>query len=98
MSSGVGVAVEQVGVDVHVKFGNSRPNRSRDIRAAHFVIDDDDNRQRSRHNTVTFSAFCSPSPPPGQKNYARIPNHRIIQFVVIGMRGTLKHAANHETV
>ena len=29
--------VGQVGVDVHVKFGDSRSNGSRDIRAADFV-------------------------------------------------------------
>ena len=34
-----GVVVEQVGVDVRVKFGDFRSNRSRDIRAAHFVVD-----------------------------------------------------------
>ena len=31
------VAVEQVGVDVHVKFYDSRSNRSRDTRLSHFV-------------------------------------------------------------
>ena len=37
-----GVAIEHDGVDVLVKFGDSRPSRSRDIRAAHFVMDDDE--------------------------------------------------------
>ena len=29
-------------MDVHVKFGDSKVNHSRDIRAAHFVMDDDE--------------------------------------------------------
>ena len=32
------VVVGQIGVDVHVKFGDSRSNRSCDIRATHFAI------------------------------------------------------------
>ena len=36
-----GVDVEQVGVNVLVKFGDSRSNRSGDNRAAHFVMDDE---------------------------------------------------------
>ena len=32
-----GANVEQVGLNVHVKFGDSRSNRSRDIRLPHFV-------------------------------------------------------------
>ena len=42
VASGVtsGMAVEWVGMDVHMKFGDSRSKRSSDIRAAHFVIDD----------------------------------------------------------
>ena len=32
-----GVAVDNVGVDVHIKFGDSRSNRFRDIRGADFV-------------------------------------------------------------
>ena len=39
------MAVEYVGTDVRVKFGDSRSNRSQDIRAAHFVMDDE-RRQR----------------------------------------------------
>ena len=31
-------------MDVSVKFGDARPSRSRDIRAAHFVMNDDDER------------------------------------------------------
>ena len=34
------VDVDQTGTDVRVKYGDSRSNRSRDIQAAHFVIDD----------------------------------------------------------
>ena len=37
-----GDVIEYVGVDVPVTFGDSTSNRSRDIRAAHFVMDDDD--------------------------------------------------------
>ena len=33
------MAVEEVGVDVPVRFGDSRSNRSQDIRAAHFFMD-----------------------------------------------------------
>ena len=33
-----GMAAEQFGVDVPVKFGDSRSNRSRDARAAHVVM------------------------------------------------------------
>ena len=33
-------------MDVHVKFVDSRSNGSRDSRAAHFVIDDDERRRR----------------------------------------------------
>ena len=32
-----GQAVDNVGVDVHIKFGDSRSNRFRDIRGADFV-------------------------------------------------------------
>ena len=39
-----GVAVELVGLDVRVQFGDSRSNRSRDIRPAHFVMDDERRR------------------------------------------------------
>ena len=38
-----GVDVEQVGMNTRVKFGDSRSNRSRDIRLPHFVTNDDDN-------------------------------------------------------
>ena len=51
-----GVDVECVGVDVRVKLGDSTSNRSRDIRAAHFVTNErtpaDGPRQKS------LSAFC----------------------------------------
>ena len=36
-----GVALEHIGVDVPVKFGDSRSNRSWDIRVALFVMDDE---------------------------------------------------------
>ena len=44
VASGVisGRTVDYVSVGVNVKFGDPRSNRSRDIRAAHFVMDDDD--------------------------------------------------------
>ena len=35
------VAVEQVGRDVSVKYGDFRSNRSRDIRAVQFVMDNE---------------------------------------------------------
>ena len=34
------VEVEHVGIDNHVKFGDSRSNRARDIRLPHFVTDE----------------------------------------------------------
>ena len=40
-----GVAVEYVIMDVRLKLGDSRSNRSRDIRAAHFVMDDERRRR-----------------------------------------------------
>ena len=62
-----GVAAEYVGMDVRVKFGDSRSNCSRDIRAAQFVMDNDEHRttnQISRthrgilpQNTHTSSHF-----------------------------------------
>ena len=36
------VAVEQVGMDACIKFSDPRSNRSRDIRVAHFVVDDNE--------------------------------------------------------
>ena len=36
-----GVIVDQTGMDVPVKFGDPRSNRSRDIRAAYFVMEDE---------------------------------------------------------
>ena len=39
------MAVENVGMDVHVTSGDSMKTRSRDIRAAHFVMD---NERRTR--------------------------------------------------
>ena len=47
-----GLAVEYLDTDVGVKFGDSRSNRSRDIRVAHFVMDDDE-RQRRRTQVIT---------------------------------------------
>ena len=38
-----GVAVEQIGLNVWVKSGDSRSNCSSDMRAAHFVVDDECN-------------------------------------------------------
>ena len=35
-----GVAVDNVGVDVHIKFGDSRSNRFRDVRGADFVTNE----------------------------------------------------------
>ena len=35
------LAIEYDDVDVRVKFGDSTLNRSRDIRAAHFMMDDE---------------------------------------------------------
>ena len=35
-----GVVVDQTGTDASVKIGDSRSNRSRGIRAAHFVMDE----------------------------------------------------------
>ena len=53
------VVVERVGTDVHVKFGDSRSNSNRDIRAAHFVMDDErmtaDASHEIRQNTWRFS-------------------------------------------
>ena len=45
-----GVAIEYVGLDAPVKFGK-RSKRSRDIRAAHFVIDDDEDDAGGRTST-----------------------------------------------
>ena len=42
-----GVAVEDVTVDVIVKFGDSRSNRSWDTRPAQFVMDDQRRTQRT---------------------------------------------------
>ena len=43
-----GVAVEFVGVDLNVKCGDSRSNRSRYIRTAHFVMEDERRHQRTQ--------------------------------------------------
>ena len=40
-----GVVVDSTGVKVRVKFGDSRLNRSRDIRLPHFVTNDDAGRR-----------------------------------------------------
>ena len=42
------VAVEHAGMDDPVKFGDSRSNHSRDIRAALFVMGDDDDTSECR--------------------------------------------------
>ena len=39
-----GVAVRYVGMDIRVKFGESGSNPSRDIRAAQFVMDNDERK------------------------------------------------------
>ena len=39
------LAIGYIGMDVHVKFGDSGSNRSQVIRAAHFVMDDDERQQ-----------------------------------------------------
>ena len=36
-----GMAVDWIGMDVHVKLGDARSNPSRDIPAAHLVMDDE---------------------------------------------------------
>ena len=43
-----GVAVEPTGVKVRVKFGDSRQNRSRDIRLPHFVTNYDADNDAGR--------------------------------------------------
>ena len=35
-----GVGIEEVGVDIRVKLGDSRSNRFRDMRLSHFVTDE----------------------------------------------------------
>ena len=52
------VALECVGFNVRVKFADVKPNRSGDIRAAHFVIDDErrrrmPNERRRRTQVIT---------------------------------------------
>ena len=49
-----GVVVDTTDTDVRVKFSDSRSNRSRDIRTAHFVIDE---RRRFALKNVQF-IFC----------------------------------------
>ena len=46
-----GVAVDNVGVDVRIKFGRSRSNRFRDIRGADFVSNEQTNE---RTKTILF--------------------------------------------
>ena len=46
------IATAQIGVDVCVKYGESRSNSYRVIRAAHFVMDDDDKRQKTEVTTI----------------------------------------------
>ena len=48
------VTIEYVDVDVRAKFGDSRSNRSRDIRVAHFLMDDDE------RTTVTLAKNAQP--------------------------------------
>ena len=45
------VAVEQVGLDIRVKFGDSRSNRLRDNRAVKLVMDE-------RRTTITTPAYA----------------------------------------
>ena len=42
-----GVVIDPTGVKVRVKFGDSRSNRSRDIRLPHFVMNDNDASRRT---------------------------------------------------
>ena len=46
-----GVAIKQLGVNIRVEFGDSKPNRSRDIRVAGFVMDNDVDCGYNRQNT-----------------------------------------------
>ena len=48
-----GVVIGQVGMDVHVAFGDSRPSFSRDIRLPHFVTDE----RRQRHTQYLRFAY-----------------------------------------
>ena len=45
-----GVDVEQVGMNVHIKFGESRSNRFRDIRLRQFVTNDDNDDNGAGHH------------------------------------------------
>ena len=47
--------VDLMGVRVRVKFGDSRSNRSRDVRLPHFDTNDDYNDDADRR---TLTAFC----------------------------------------
>ena len=53
-------AVDEVGLDFGVKFGDSMSNRSRDILAAHFVTDDERTTSEAGHaiRQEHHSAFC----------------------------------------
>ena len=47
-----GVVVDPMGMKVPVKFGESRSNRSIDIRLPHFVMNDDDNNDAAGRRTL----------------------------------------------
>ena len=55
-----GMVVDPTGVKVPVKFGDSRSNRSRDIRLPHFVTNDSDSGRWTYDNRAKrrIAAFC----------------------------------------
>ena len=57
-----GVVVDPIRIKFHVKLGDSRSNRSRDIRVPHFVTNDvdgdDDTNVRRSSNKGPPMAFC----------------------------------------
>ena len=55
-----GMAVQYLGVDVHVKFGYSRSNCSLDIRLPHLAIDGQTNDERT--NDVRRSSHKAKTP------------------------------------
>ena len=56
-----GLAVDNVGVDVHIKFGDSRSNRFRDIRGADFVSNERTNEQDEAYpNKVITTVVIRP--------------------------------------
>ena len=54
-----GVDVEQGGMNVHVKFGDSRSNCSRDIRLPHFVTNDASRRRSLPKNFMVSSLIIN---------------------------------------